>query len=221
MAQRQIALRQRLFAGQCDNCADLLGRECRRCARTRCVGQAFSDRHGFGRAAPASQPVAHGLRPHAELARARANLGSRRGQQNHLSTFRQLPWRAVGADKAGQQLLLRGSHHNRIGRQTRHRGLSESRDERAICHATPTVLLTRPNRTPRDQWTQFPPNCGNLDSRPRYGVRHFQRAALEHFPFTLTISSSGSQCGRIAVAKSGAAGCRRGGAGSGDASPSR
>ena len=50
---------------------------------------------------------------------------------------------------------------------------------------------------------------------------HFQRAALEHFPFTLTISSSGSQCGRIAVAKSGAAGCRRGGAGSGDASPSR
>ncbi len=166
MAQRQVALCRRLLAGQCDNRADLLGRECRRRARTRCVSQAFSDRHGFGRAAPASQPVAHSLRPDAKLARALANPGPRRRQQNHLGTFRQLPWRGVGTNQTAQHPLLRRSRHKRFSRQTRHRGLSESRDEQTIRHATPTVLLTPPNRVPWAQSTQFPSNCGNLNSPP-------------------------------------------------------
>lgn len=137
MAQRQIARFRRLFAGQCDNRADLLGRECRWRARTRGVGQSVSDRRGLGRAAPAMQPMAHGLRPDAELTRALANPGSRRSQQDQLGTFRQLLWRGVSANQAGQHLLMRRGYHDGFGGQTWHHGLGESTDKQTIRHDTP------------------------------------------------------------------------------------
>jgi len=136
MAQRQIARLSRLFTGQRDNRADLLRRECRRRAGTRRVCQAVSNRGCLRRAAPAAQPVTHRLRPNAKLARGLADAAPRRGQQDQLGAFRQLPWRRVRADQAGQQPLMRRGYHDGFGRQTRHRGLGESGNERAIRHDT-------------------------------------------------------------------------------------
>ena len=137
MAQRQIALFCRSLAGQCDNCADLLGREARWCARTRRVSQSLSDRRGLGRGAPAMSPMADSLWPDAELARGFAHTGPRCRQQDQLRPFGQLLWRGVGADQADQNLLMRRCHCDGLGRQTRHRGLGESRVEQEIRHATP------------------------------------------------------------------------------------
>lgn len=135
MAQWQIARFRRLLAGQCDNRADLLRRERRRRARTWRISQPLSDWRGLGRAAPAMQPMAHGLGPNAELAGGFANSGPCRGQQDHLGTFRQLLWRGVRSDQAEQHRLMRRAYRDRIGRQTWHRRLSESRGEQVIRHA--------------------------------------------------------------------------------------
>ena len=181
MAQGQITLRCWLLAGQGNNCANLLGRERRRSARTRRVGQALSNRRGpslrrrqcHGRSAPAMQPVTDGLGPNAELACDLAHAGPASSQQDHLGAFRQLLRRAVRADQAGQRLLIRRGYHDRVSRQTWHRGPQriEGQTDDAPCHArTP---LTPPNGHPGDKQINSLPHCGNPDSPLGYGVATF------------------------------------------------
>jgi hypothetical protein len=83
------------------------------------------------------QPMAHDLRPNAELARGLVNPDPRRGQQGHPGTYCCLPWRGVRSHKADQRLLMRGGQNDGLGGQTRHRGRGESKDEQVIRHPTP------------------------------------------------------------------------------------
>jgi hypothetical protein len=132
MAQGEIALFRRLFAGQGDDRAYLLG--CYSCRRpwTGRVRQALSQQRGatfhfrgdICRAAPAAEPVTHRLWPNAELARTLAHARSRPGQQDHLGAFGQLPRRRVGSNQTGEYLFMLGAYQNGFGGQTRHRGPS-------------------------------------------------------------------------------------------------
>src|SRR4051812_3161982 len=185
MAQWQVALRCRLLARQCDNRADLFGRECRRGAGARCISQTLSDRrvavlcwrYAFRRATPATLPMPNRLRPNAELTRDVANAAARRGQQDHPGTLRQLPWRRMRAHQAGQHLLLGGGGHNRFGRQKRHGNLAnrETIHRSAMTHRGP---LDSPRQTAQRQPTRYLSRMWQSGLTPRPWSRYLRRAAV-------------------------------------------
>jgi hypothetical protein len=125
------------------------------------------------------QPMAHDLRPNAELARGLANPDPRRGQQGHRCTYCHLPWRGVHSHKADQHLLMRGGQNDGLGGQRRHQGLGESKDEQVIRHATPGNAWLSP--AGRRQRTH-PLLSSTVAIRTHSSAvcnRHFRRAALE------------------------------------------
>ena len=136
MAQRQIALFRRLLARQCDNRADLFGRECRRCA-------------GRGASARRCATCVALVELRQRCSRWRTIYGQTPSWRAVSSTpipaavskvIRVtccLPWRGVRSHKADQRLLMRGGQNDGLGGQTRHRGRGESKDEQVIRHPTP------------------------------------------------------------------------------------
>jgi len=87
MSEGQSALARRL-TGQGDDLADLLGLECRRGTRTRCITQPLGERLPLARA-PVFAPALHGRAPDVQLPSRLAYAASRASHENDACAHHQ------------------------------------------------------------------------------------------------------------------------------------